>query len=385
MPVLGSSLLSSVFTSFFYLIMVWTFASQPALLGIVIAAYELTPNVLGIAWAWLRLPFTSIQQLQLGWLLRIGGTFLLLDVNNLVIKVVGIIIVAVTPTIVSSLEKASLTISDSSTSTMMNKFVWISQIQQVTSLFSPILAGYFISQHSTVLLTVIMVVISLLGLFVSNFFPISTTIRDKTMTQDKRRWRFPNNPVVILVVTLMFLGNLVLWGPTAIAVPTFFQQSHMSATDLGLVLTCGKVGTLLGLQLLRKFQVGIKQMAPSLAFALALYSSGYIVLGIFAPRQVLWWGVVIVIINAVESVIAPFLNTLISFFYPNVQKRAGTMSTVVSLGNLGEPIGSLITGILIVDAAASLRIIGILGSAIGLIFAVLLVRQVKNLSEEYAK
>jgi len=126
-------------------------------------------------------------------------------------------------------------------------------------------------------------------------------------------------------------------------------------------------------------------MAPSLAFALALYSSGYIVLGIFAPRQVLWWGVVIVIINAVESVIAPFLNTLISFFYPNVQKRAGTMSTVVSLGNLGEPIGSLITGILIVDAAASLRIIGILGSAIGLIFAVLLVRQVKNLSEEYAK
>jgi hypothetical protein len=384
MAVLGSSLLSSVFTTFYYLVMVWGFARQPALLGVIIALYELTPNVLGIAWAWLRVSLNNVQQIQIGWILRAVGTVLLLNVASLPLQVLGIFLVSITSMIVFSLEKASLTANDTSTHSIINKFVRLNQIQMATGLVSPIAAGYLINQQNNFLLTIIMLIIAVLGLGVSFFIPtlISENIREKKTSQVKRTWRLPENTTMISIVILMFLGNLVLWGPQAIVIPAFFQAFHMSAIDLGTVITCGKVGTLLGLEILRRIHVGINKMAPALALSLALYASGFLVLGIFAPTQILWWGIVTFIINAFEACISPFLNTLISFFYPNAQRRAGTMSFVVSLGNLGEPAGALIVGLATINPAISLGIVGGLGTALGVIFAARLSSQTRNLSEE---
>jgi hypothetical protein len=382
MLILGESLLSSAFTTFFYLIMVWAFASQPMLLGTIIALYELAPNVFGIAWGAIQLPLTSVRQIQIGWLLRAIGAILLLIPDPVSLKIIGIFLAAITPTIVFSIEKASFTVTDSSTSTMINKFVQISQIQLIIGLASPILAGYLISQHNNLLLLVIMITTTTLGLVLCQFFPVLTTTKEKSTTSTKRFWRLPENSMLLSLVLLMLLGNLILWGPQAIAIPTFFQLSHMSATDLGIVITCGKAGSLLGLQLLGKIRLSIRQMAPALAVSLAFYASGFLALGLLAPIQVLPWCIIVVLINACESAVSPFLNTLISFLAPNTQKRASTMSTVVSLGNLGEPVGAFIAGIATIHPATTLSLMGGLGIAISVIFAILLTKQTQTFPRE---
>ncbi len=223
-----------------------------------------------------------------------------------------------------------------------------------------------------------------MGITDSFFIPrlSSNTIEEKKEVQVKKSWRLPENTTIISIVLLMFLGNLLVWGPQAIAVPAFFSLFHMSAIDLGAAITCGKVGILVGLEVLRRVQISVRNMAPVLALSLALYASGFLLLGIVAPVNILWWGAVVFLINTFEACISPFLNTLISFFYPDVRKRAGMMSLVVSLGNLGEPAGSLVAGLSLFNPAVSLGLIGALGAAVSLAFAAFLFRQTRNLSKE---
>src|SRR5438874_2151166 len=114
MAVFASILLSSAFLAMFTLSMAWIFASEPVLLGTVLAVFELTTNLAGIALSRFWSPLSSARQLQIAWLLRCIGSLLLLTVHILPLQIVGVMLVAATLIHTSSLEKASLIATEAS-------------------------------------------------------------------------------------------------------------------------------------------------------------------------------------------------------------------------------------------------------------------------------
>lgn len=393
MPALTSSLLSSTFVSMFYLAMAWAFASQPSLLGVVVAASELLANLTGLAWATTRIPLSIGRQVQLGWASRAIGTILLIDGRYLPLQLVGVVAVAITPNVIASLEKASLVADDSEVEAMVGKFTRLRQLQLAANFLSPLVAGLLLSHRDRLLLTAAIVIFPVAGTVVGHFFPSlppssAVTVERKGGNEGSSgyrrwKWRWSYQPMVGGIIAMMFLGNLVIWGPELTIFPAFFQLAGMSAAGLGLATTCGRIGEFIGLYVLQRLRVPIRWMATSVALAFVLHAAGFLILGITAPTQVYWWCVIIALTNFSLAAFTPYLSTLVSFFYPDPHERARAIGSVGSLANLGEPIGALGASVAAsVAPSVALMIVGTLGVIIGGAFVGLFLQQSRGMASD---
>jgi MFS family permease len=225
-------------------------------------------------------------------------------------------------------------------------------ITNVATLLGPLLGGFFFSLYRLLpfLLDAISYVVSVLSLFF-----IKTTFQEKRVVKHRKlwveigeglRWLWQHR----LIRMMAFLTGSINFGMAGIVLILIIlaQRLHTSTTFIGLVITIGGVGgilgSLLGAPIQRRFSFG--KVIIGVIWVQALLSPLFVV----APNAIL-----LGIIAAAFFTVIPIYNVTqfsyrLSLIPDELQGRVNSVFRLVAFGF--QPLGLSVTGILIQQVGA---------------------------------